>query len=83
MANSEAERRLELAPTFGEILRSCQADTRSILRNIENVSYKLNNAITAVDFNTSCISNGLLPQHINIYTLLYYIYRVTVYTIQI
>ena len=55
MANSEAERRLELAPTFGEILRSCQADTRSILRNIENVSYKLNNAITAVDFNTSCI----------------------------
>ena len=63
MANSEAERRLELAPTFGEILRSCQADTRSILRNIENVSYKLNNAITAVDFNTSCISNGLLPQY--------------------
>ena len=46
MANSEAERRLELTPTFGEILRSCQADTRSILRNIENVSYKLNNAIT-------------------------------------
>ena len=37
---------------------------RNIARNIEKTQYKLNNAETAVDFNKSCILNGLLPKYI-------------------
>ena len=36
---------------------------RNIARNIEKTQYKLNNAETAVDFNKSCILNGLLPKY--------------------
>lgn len=48
---------------IGNLLRFLNDDTRFLVRNIEKISYKINNASTAVDFNKSCIQNGLLPKY--------------------
>ena len=44
---------------FGNLLNLVNQNLRSLIRRIEETSYKLNNAVTAVDFNKTCIQNGL------------------------
>ena len=49
---------------FGNILRTLDENTRALVRCIEKISYKVNNAVSAVDFNKTCIQHGLLPKYI-------------------
>ena len=43
---------------IGNLLRFLDENTRSIVRSIEKTSYKVNNTLTSVDFNTTFIQNA-------------------------
>ena len=45
------------------LLTALSQAQRLLLKRIEKTNYKLNNAVTAVDFNKTCIINGLLPKY--------------------
>ena len=55
-----------VAPTsFGSLLQDLPADTKSVIRNLEKILYKINAVETAIVFNTTCINEGLLPRNNN------------------
>lgn len=48
---------------LGSLLSTLNDPQRSVARRLEKIAYKLNSATTAVDFNTTCLLNGLLPKY--------------------
>ena len=48
---------------YSHLLTLLTEDQRICIRKREKIGQKLNNAHTAVDFNKTCILNGLLPRY--------------------
>ena len=65
-ANSDISETLHVSQNIGTVLQQFSTDERPLIRRIEGLSKKQNNAKYAVIFTETCLKENLLPKFTNI-----------------